>query len=130
MVAILLMTLLQAPQPAPVQPAPAPTTQAPKPRPRPAASNLALTLFVTDNSGRSLEDVTVTLMGPVDREMQTPPGTGLRITGLRSGTYRARFTKDGFYTFEKEIVLRASDEMSVTLNAAPPPPPPPAPAPA
>jgi hypothetical protein len=132
MVALLLLTLLQAPQPAPAQPAPAATTQAPKPRPRPAASaaNLALTLFVTDNSGRSLEDVTVTLMGAVDREMKTPPGTGLRITGLRSGTYRARFTKDGFYTFEKEIVLRASDEISVTLNAAPPPPPPPTPPPA
>ena len=53
MVALLLLTLFQAPQPAPAQPAPATTTQAPKPRPRPAAaaSNLALTLFVTDNSG-------------------------------------------------------------------------------
>lgn len=132
MVAILLMTLMQTPQPAPAKPAaPAPTAQAPRPRPRPAAaSNLNLTLFVTDNSGRSIEDVTVTLMGPVDRELKTPAATGLRITGLRSGTYRVRFAKEGFYTFEKEIALRASDEISVTLNAAPPPPPPPAPMPA
>lgn len=130
MVAILLLTLFQGPQPPPAKPAaPAPTTQAPRPRPAASASNLALTLFVTDNSGRNLEDVTVTLMGPVDRELKTPAGTGLRITGLRSGTYRARFTREGFYTFEKEIVLRASDELSVTLNAAPPPPPPPSPPP-
>ena len=46
-------------------------------------------------------------MGPVDRELKTPPGTGLRITGLRSGTYRVRFAKEGFITFEKEIVWRA-----------------------
>jgi hypothetical protein len=130
MVAILLLTLFQAPQPPPAKPAPAPTTQAPRPRPAAGASNLALTLFVTDSSGRNLEDVSVTLIGPVDRELKTPGGTGLRIAGLRAGTYRARFSKEGFYTFEKEIVLRGSDEISVTLNAAPPPPPPPPPPPA
>lgn len=127
---LLLLTLFQAPQPAPAKPVPTTTTQAPKPRPAASSSNLALTLFVTDSAGRSLEDVTVTLTGPVDRELKTPPGTGLRITGLRNGTYRARFAREGFYTFEKEIVVRGSDELSVTLNAAPPPPPPPPPPPA
>ena len=137
MVAILVMTLLQAPQSAPAQPAPAATTQAPKPKPRPAASaaNLSLTLFVADSSRKLLEGVTVTLTGPVERELKTPPGTGLRITGLRPGTYRARFARDGFETFEREIRLRGSDEVEVTLVAAsppptPPPPPPPSPAPA
>ena len=83
-------------------------------------------LFVTDNEGRNLEGVTVTLMGPVDREAKTPGGTGVRIANLRAGTYRARFQHPDYYTFEKEIVIRAgtSPEMSVTLNAAPPPPPP------
>ena len=139
MVALLLLTLLQAPQPAPAQPVPPTTTQAPKPRPAAPASNLTLTFFVTDSSGKLLRDVTVTLTGPVNRELQTPPDSGLRITGLRSGTYRARFAKDGFQEFEREIRLRGSDEIPVTLNAAPPPPPPtptptatqtPAPAPA
>ena len=134
MVALLLFALLQAPQPAPAQPAPATATQAPRPRPA-ATSNLTLMLFVTDGSGTNVEGVTVTLTGPVDREMKTPAGTGLRFTNLRSGTYRARFARDGFHTFEKEIVLRAGTaaEMSVTLNAAPPataPPPTPTPAPA
>ena len=129
---LLLLTLVQTPQPAPAQPAPGATTQAPKPKPRPAApaANLALTLYITDGRGQLLDDVTVMLMGPVDRELKSQPGTSLRITGLRSGTYRARFSKEGFHTFEKEIALRASDEISVTLNAAPPPPPPPPPPPA
>lgn len=84
-------------------------------------------LFVTDNAGHNLEGVTVTLMGPVDREMKTPAGTGLRMANLRAGTYRARFQHPDYYTFEKEIVIRAgtSPEISVTLNSAPPPPPPP-----
>lgn len=88
-------------------------------------------LFVTDPSGRNIEGVTVTLMGPVDREVKTPGGTGVRVPNLRAGTYRARFQHPDFYTFEKEIIVRAGTaaEMSVTLNAAPPPPPPP-PAPA
>jgi mannose-6-phosphate isomerase-like protein (cupin superfamily) len=132
MVALLLLTLLQtAPaQPPPAQPAAAPATPA-KPRPAAAASGLSLMLFVTDNEGRNLDDVTVTLMGPVDREVKTPPGTGVRIANLRSGTYRARFAREGFYTFEKEIVVRPGPtaEIPVTLNAAPraPAPPPPAP---
>jgi len=89
-------------------------------------------LFVTDPSGRNIEGVTVTLMGPVDREVKTPGGTGVRVPNLRAGTYRARFQHPDFYTFEKEITVRAGSaaEMAVTLNAAPPPPaPPPAPTP-
>lgn len=128
MTALLLLTLLQVPA--------APATQAPKPRP--AATGAATTtamLFVTDNSGRPIEDVTVTVMGPVDREVKSPVSGPTRIQGMRAGTYRVRFTREGFITFEKEIVWRAgtaAPEMSITLNAAPeppaPPPPPPAPA--
>ena len=102
MVAILLLTLLQAPPPAAAKPAaPAPTTQAPTPRPAAPASNLSLTLFVTDGSGKRLSDVTVTLTGPVERELKTPPDAALRVTGLRPGTYHARFARDGFSTFER-----------------------------
>jgi hypothetical protein len=134
MVALLLLTLLQAAPPAttkPAQPA-APAAQAAKPRPSGAATTTAL-LFITDGTGRAIEDVTVTVMGPVDREVTSPASGPTRIQGLRAGTYRVRFTREGFITFEKEIVWRArtaAPEMSVTLNAAPAPPePPPAPAP-
>ena len=126
MVALLLLTLLQTPA-TPAQPPAAPATQKPRPTTS-SAGTTSLMLFVTDPSGRNIEGVTVTLMGPVDREVKTPGGTGVRIPNLRAGTYRARFQHPDFYTFEKEIVVRAGTaaEMSVTLNAAPPPPPPPA----
>ena len=81
-----------------------------------------------------VEGVTVHVMGPVDREVQSPASGPTRIDGLRAGTYRVRFTHEKFITFEKELVWRAgtaAPELSITLNAAPaPPPPPPAPAPA
>jgi len=137
MVALLLMTLLQAtpPAPKPQPPAvpPAVTTQAPAPKPRPAgASTTTALLFITDGSGRMVEGATVHVMGPVDREVQSASSGATRIEGLRPGTYRVRFTHDKFITFEREIVWRAgtaAPELSITLNAAPTPPPPPAPAP-
>jgi hypothetical protein len=132
MIALLLLTLLQAQPPTskPAQP-PAPTTQAPKPRPTGSATTTAL-LFITDSGGRALEDVTVTFTGPVDREVTSPASGPTRVQGLRAGTYRLRFERKGFITFEKELVWRAgtaAPELSITLNAAPeaPAPPPPAP---
>ena len=131
------MTLMQAPATVPAQPptakpaAAAPATQAPRPRPSGNATTTAL-LFVTDGSGRAIENVTVSVMGPVDREVKSPASGATRIEGLRAGTYRVRFAHDRFITFEKEIVWRAgtaAPEMSITLNAAPTPPPAPAPAP-
>ena len=140
MVALLLLTLLQtAPATPPVTKPAAPVTQpatpAPRaqaPRPRPSSSTTTALLFITDSGGRPIEGVTVNVTGPVDREVKTPASGPTRIEGLRAGTYRVRFTRDGFVTFEKEISWRAgtaAPEMSVTLNPAPtaPAPPPPAP---
>jgi hypothetical protein len=135
MVALLLLTLFQTtPQPAPkpLAPATTPAPQTPRPRPSGTAATTAL-LFITDGTGRPIENVTVHVMGPVDREVRSPASGPTRLDGLRAGTYRVRFTHDKFITFEKEISWRAgtaAPELSVTLNAAPePPPPPPAPAP-
>lgn len=92
-------------------------------------------LFVTDPSGRAIENVAVHVMGPVDREVRSPSLGATRVEGLRAGTYRVRFTHEKFITFEKELTWRAgtaAPEISVTLNPAPEvaaPPPPPAPAP-
>ena len=131
MVAFLLLTLLQAPT-APVQPAPATTTQAPRPRAAaPGGATTNALFFITDPAGASIEGVTVTVTGPVDREATSPAGGFTRVQGLRAGTYRVRFTRDGFITFEKELTWRAgtaTPEVSITLNrAASSPPPPPAP---
>ncbi len=136
MVALLLLTLLQAPAApaAPAKPVPVATTQAP--RPRAAATGGATTsalFFITDPGGASIEGVKVTLTGPADREATSPAGGFTRVQGLRAGTYRARFTHERFITFEKEFSWRAgtaTPELSITLNPAPaPPPPPPSPAP-
>ncbi len=140
MVALVLMALAQAPATPPATTQPPPTTakpavpqgQAPKPRPAGGATTTAL-LFITNGAGRAIEGVTVSMMGPVDREVTSPESGPTRVEGLRAGTYRVRFTHEKFITFEKEIVWRAgtaAPEMSITLNAAPEPPPPPPPAPA
>jgi hypothetical protein len=132
MVALLLLTLLQ-PAPPAATPQPTPTTsaaQAPKPRPRPSSATTTALLFITDGTGRPVEGVTVTVMGPVDREVKSPASGPTRIEGLRAGTYRVRFTREGFVTFEKEISWRArtaAPELSITLNPAPAPPAPPTP---
>jgi hypothetical protein len=71
-------------------------------------------------------------MGPVDREARTFADGTIRLAGLRAGTYRVRFSKDGYFTFEKELTWRAGQpplEAIVTLTAAPPPPAPPPPPP-
>ena len=119
------------PQPAPTQPTPAPAAP-PRPRaPRPAAPSTAtavLTITVNDATGAPLADVTVTTIGPVEREGITTAAGQVRLLGIRAGTYRVRFEREGFYTFEKEVSWRAGTPAPVsdaTLTAAPPPPPPP-----
>lgn len=127
MVALLVLTLLQALTPA-TRPA-AVTAQAAKPR---ASATTTALLFITDASGTPIEGVTVNLLGPVDREVKSPASGPTRLVGLRAGTYRVRFARDGFITFEKEMSWRAgtaAPELSITLHAAPAPPPPPTPAP-
>ena len=143
MVTFLLLTLLQAPTtPAPAKPvlptttqpppqAPSPTPPAARPRPV-APATTTLYVFVTDRGGAALGDVTVTLSGPVDREGKTGSDGALRLVGLRTGTYRLRFDRTGFTSFEKEVTWRSgvpAPEVAVSLNGAPAPPPPPAPPP-
>ena len=127
MVTLLLLTWLQA---APAQPAPQP----PRPRttaPAPTAST-TLTITVTDSVGAVLEGVTVSIVGNADRQGQTTAEGRLRLLTVPAGTHRLRFAREGFHTFEKEVVWRAGQPaptMTVTLNAAPPPPAPPPPPP-
>ena len=112
-----------------------PPTPAPAPaRPRPqAAATAVLTVAVNDSGGEPIADVKVGVLGPVEREGVTTAAGQARMLGIRPGTYRLRFEKEGFYTFEKEVTWRAGTPaptiVEATLTAAPPPPPPP-PAPA
>jgi mannose-6-phosphate isomerase-like protein (cupin superfamily) len=89
-----------------------------------------LTVTVTDPTGAALPDVTVSAVGPVEREGTTTAAGQVRLLGIRAGTYRLRFEREGFHTFEKEVSWRAgtpAPTTEATLNTAPAPPPPPAP---
>lgn len=106
-------------------------------RPRataPAAAPTTVTITVTDLSGAPIPEVRVNLTGGLDRSGSTQTDGTLKFDGLRPGTYRLRFAKDGFVTFEREIEVRAGQPApnpSVALTPAPPapkaPPPPPEP---
>jgi mannose-6-phosphate isomerase-like protein (cupin superfamily) len=119
------------PKPAPAAPKPAPTQ---RPRAATAAAPTTATVTVTDPTGAALADVRVNLTGVLDRSGSTQSDGTVRFDGLRPGTYRLRFTKEGFTTFEREIEVRAGQPAptpAVTLTPAPeaPKPPPPAPDP-
>lgn len=96
-----------------------------------AAAPTTATITVTDLSGAPLSDVRVTLTGSLDRSGSTPANGTVKFDGLRPGTYRLRFDKDGYVVLEREIDVRAGQpppNPSVALSpAAAPPTPPPAP---
>ncbi len=140
MVTLLLLTWLQV---APAQPAlppafaqaPAPakpTTQARPARKAAAPAGTTLSVTVTDSVGAVLEGVNVSLIGMTDRSGTTTNEGRLRLLNVPAGTHRIRFEREGYHTFEKELVWRAGQPaptMTVTLAAAPPPPEPPPPPP-
>jgi mannose-6-phosphate isomerase-like protein (cupin superfamily) len=96
-------------------------------KPAPSAPATA-TVTVTDLSGAPLGDVHVTMTGALDRSGTTPTNGTLKFDGLRPGTYRLRFDKDGYVLFEREIEVRAGQPApapSVALTPAPAAPAPP-----
>jgi mannose-6-phosphate isomerase-like protein (cupin superfamily) len=76
---------------------------------------------VTDGKGAPLEGVAVRVSGALDREGQTAADGSLRIQGLRSGTYRFRFSRDGSITLERDVTVPAGQrtmDQHVMLSAA------------
>ena len=71
------------------------------------ASTTATTITVTDLSGAPLADVRVNLIGALDRSGSTQSSGTVWFDGLRPGTYRLRFNKEGFVLFERELEIRA-----------------------
>lgn len=97
---------------------------------RATGAPLTLSVDVTDRSGNALGDVAVTVVsGPVQRSGSTGKTGSLVFRSMRAGTYRLRFVRDEFTTFEREVVLRAGQpaSVSVALTPAPAAPPPPSP---
>ena len=140
MTTLLLLTWLQAApaQPAVIPPPPVvaqaarPAQARPPARPRaPAGTTLSIT--VTDSVGAVLDGVVVSLVGGTDRRGETSAEGQLRLLNVPAGTHRVRFEREGYHTFERELIWRAGQpapSLTVTLNAAPPPPEPPPPPPA
>jgi mannose-6-phosphate isomerase-like protein (cupin superfamily) len=119
-------------QPAPGKPAEPPSAPAQR-QPRRAAT-VPLAVEVTDRAGGPIADVQVALAGPVDRSGATGANGDVAFRGLRAGTYRLRFERDGFTTLEREVVVSARQPVTVSVALTPTPAeksePPPAPAPA
>jgi len=108
-----------------------------KPAPSSSASTAStkvgsIDLTVTSLTGAVLADAKVGAEGPSSRQGTTSSEGEVVLTNVTPGTYRTRIQRDGFFTLEKEIVVRAGARTTseATLSPAPPPPPPPAPAPA
>jgi hypothetical protein len=109
----------------------APADAAQRPRAAAPAAATTATVTVTDLTGAPLSEARVVLTGSLDRSGSTATNGTVKFDGLRPGTYRLRFEKEGYVLFEREIDVRAGQpppNPSVALTPAPkvdPPPPPP-----
>jgi mannose-6-phosphate isomerase-like protein (cupin superfamily) len=86
---------------------------------------------VTNEKGDLLADATVAIRGGIDRGGTSGSDGTVALQNLPPGTYRARITRDGYYTLDKEVTIKAATKATAeaVLSPAPPPPPPPAPPP-
>ena len=119
--------------------APPATTTPATPGAAAAASGAATTtalLFITDGSGRTIENVTVNVMGPVDREVEEPgERTDAHRRTARRHLSRALHAREVHHVRKRNRVARRNggagtvDHVERRAGAAAPPPPPPAPAP-
>ena len=103
----------------------APADAAQRPRAPAQGALTTATITVTDQSGAPLHDVRVNLIGELDRSGSTQPNGTIKFDGLRPGTYRLRFEKEGYVLFERELEIRAKQPApnpSVALTPAPEPP--------
>jgi len=89
----------------------------------PPGAAATFAVLVSDTSGAPISDVSVTASGPSQRAGRTESGR-LVFEGVPAGTYRFRFDKDGYLSFEREVTTHGSApiDVKVTLTEAPPPP--------
>jgi mannose-6-phosphate isomerase-like protein (cupin superfamily) len=91
----------------------------------------SVALTVVTESGATLPGAAVSLRGAVDRQALAGTDGVATLLNIPPGTYRARISRDGYVTFEKEVMIRAgvraTSEAALTAAPAAPPPPPPAP---
>ena len=98
-----------------------------------AAKPGSLVITVAGENGAPLSGASVKVAGAtVDRAATSGADGGVTLLNLPAGTYRARITRDGYVTLEKEVTIRAGARLTTeaVVTAAPPAPPPPPPPPA
>jgi mannose-6-phosphate isomerase-like protein (cupin superfamily) len=80
-----------------------------------------MVITVTDPTGATLPDIQVEVLGVADRNGQTDNSGSLRFANIKAGSYRLRFSGEGFVTFEREVTVRngQTSDVDVTLNPAP-----------
>jgi len=125
-------TPVASPKPTPAVPAatPAgpPATQGAATAPRPGA----LVFTVLSEKGEPLTGAIVSMRGVTERAGTTGPDGTVTLQNIPPGAQRARISRDGFITLEKEVTVRAAARTpaEAVLSFAPPPPaPPPTPTP-
>jgi mannose-6-phosphate isomerase-like protein (cupin superfamily) len=90
----------------------------------------SLALTIAGENGVPLSGANVRLSGATNDRAGTSGADGLvTLVNLPPGTYRARITRDGYVTLEKEVTIRAGSRLATeaVVTAAPPPPAPPPP---
>ena len=86
-----------------------------------AARPSAFIIQVTDRLGAPLQDVQVEITGPVAREGVTGPDGSLRVTNMRAGNYRLRFTREGSIGLERDVTVRAGESPTIEVSLSPAP---------
>src|SRR6187200_1859223 len=96
-----------------------------------AGGAVTFAVAVQDSAGAPVADVKVTVSGAASKTARTEGGR-IVFEELPAGTYRLRFEKEGYVTYERELAARgaAPIEVKVALEKMPEPPPPPPPPPA
>jgi mannose-6-phosphate isomerase-like protein (cupin superfamily) len=118
------MLVLCSPSPGAAQgatpPAAPPTAQKPPAKPAPArraAAPAVTTALVTvsDGAGEPLPGTQISVTGPVERHGRTAANGSLNLAGLRAGTYRFRFAREGFVTLERDVTIRAAQRETIEV---------------
>ena len=124
---ILTLAAMQTPA-ASSTPAPSPAAQT---RRAAAPATGAIDIRVTDRTGRTVPGARVTAEGPSSRDAKSDNSGFIGFRSMTAGTYRLRAEAEGYFTFEKEVALKAGPVLPVelALSPAPPPPAPPPPPP-
>jgi len=120
-------TPVASPKPTPTAPAAPPATQGTA-----AARPGALVVTVLNEKGEPLTGATVSMRGVTERAGTTGPDGTVTLQNIPAGTQRARISRDGFITLEKEVTIRSAARTpaeAVLSAAAPPPAPSPTPSP-